>query len=53
MFRWVDHSSRTGRGQVFRCGYCHGRVRADKARVETVRGVQQYVHAWHPIQRQR
>ncbi|WP_161789886.1 hypothetical protein [Streptacidiphilus neutrinimicus] len=53
MFRWVDRSSRASRAQVFRCGYCHGKVRADRARIEKVRGVQQYVHAWHPSRGQQ
>jgi hypothetical protein len=50
MFRSVDRSSRASWRQVFRCGCCGGKVRADRARVDTVRRVQQYVHPWHPIQ---
>jgi len=54
MVLWRRGNSRTARRkpleqQEFRCGYCRGWVRGDKARVETVRGQPQYVHAWHPV----
>jgi hypothetical protein len=47
MFGWGRRSA-VGRGSVFRCGYCRGRVRVNAARLVQVRGQAMYVHGWHP-----
>jgi hypothetical protein len=45
MFGW--RRAALGR-QIFRCAYCRGHVRADRARIAVVRGQTAYVHLWHP-----